>query len=42
MKSNYGKEVLRKYFDETVEKFEQYYNNPEQYHKIFADSDLLI
>ena len=34
---NISKEALRTYFNDTVEKFEQYYNDPEQHHKIFTE-----
>ncbi|NUO09501.1 MAG: hypothetical protein HUU08_12620 [Candidatus Brocadia sp.] len=37
MKGNHEKEALRKYFYETVDKFEKYYNDPEQHHKIFTE-----
>lgn len=37
MEDDLNKEALRKYFHETVEKFEQYYNDPEQHHKIFTE-----
>ncbi len=31
------KEILRTYFRDTVEKFEKYYDDPEQHHKIFEE-----
>ncbi len=31
MKVVYEKQALRTYFDEIVEKFEKYYDDPEQY-----------
>ena len=37
MKNIHEKEALRTYFNETVKKFEQYYNDPEQHHKIFTE-----
>jgi len=37
MKDVHEKEALRKHFNETVEKFEKYYNDPEQHHKIFTE-----
>ena len=37
MKDDLNKDVLRAYFMDTVEKFEKYYNDPEQHHKIFTE-----
>ncbi len=37
MKDNFEKEALRAYFKDTVEKFEQYFNDPEKFHKIFTE-----
>ncbi len=37
MKDLHEKEASRKHFNETVEKFEKYYNDPEQHHKIFTE-----
>jgi hypothetical protein len=37
MEEDIEKEALRKHFNETVEKFEKYYNDPEQHHKIFTE-----
>ncbi|MCF6149413.1 MAG: hypothetical protein E3K37_12230 [Candidatus Kuenenia sp.] len=37
MKNNHKKEALTKYFHESVVKFEKYYNDPEQQHKIFTE-----
>jgi hypothetical protein len=37
MKDNLDEEALRAYFNDTVEKFEKYYNDPEQFHKIFTE-----
>lgn len=37
MKNNLDKEKLRAQFRDTVEKFEQYFNDPEQFHKIFTE-----
>jgi len=37
MKDVHEKEALRKHFNETVEKFEKYYNDPKQHHKIFTE-----
>jgi hypothetical protein len=31
------KKTLKAYFRDTVEKFEQYFNDPEQFHKIFTE-----
>ena len=37
LKNNFGKEALKAYFKDTVEKFEQYWNDPEQFNKIFTE-----
>ena len=38
MKNNpYKREASEIYFKKTVEKFERYYNDPEQFHKIFTE-----
>ncbi|MFO0793297.1 MAG: hypothetical protein U0586_04455 [Candidatus Brocadiaceae bacterium] len=37
MKNIYQKDALRKYFNETIEKFKQYLNDPEQHHNIFTE-----
>ena len=37
MEDDLDKETLRKYFNETVEKFEKYYNDHEQHPKIFTE-----
>lgn len=37
MKDDPGKEALRAYFRDTVEKFDQYFNDPKQIHKIFTE-----
>lgn len=37
MKDNLDKEVLMVYFRATVEKFERYFDDPEQLHKIFSE-----
>ncbi len=37
MKDDFEKEALRAYSKDTVEKFEQYFNDPEQFHKIFTE-----
>ena len=37
MKDDLNKEAVRAYFADTIEKFEQYYNDPDQYHKIFTE-----
>lgn len=35
--SNRDKGLLRAYFKDTVDKFEEYCNDPEQHHKIFEE-----
>lgn len=42
MKDDSDKEKIRDQFRETVEKFEQYFNDPEQFHKIFTELALLM
>jgi hypothetical protein len=37
MKKNPDKEVFRAKFKETVKKFEEYFNDPEQHDKIFSE-----
>lgn len=37
MKKNPDKEALKAKFKETVEKFEEYFNDPEQHDKIFSE-----
>lgn len=37
MKDDLDKEALKVYFRETVEKFERYFDDPEQFHKIFSE-----
>ena len=37
MEDDLDKETLRKYFNETVEKFAKYYNDHEQHRKIFTE-----
>lgn len=37
MKGNLNKEKLQAQFKDRVEKFEQYFNDPEQFHKIFTE-----
>ena len=37
MKDDLDKETLKIYFRETVEKFERYFDDPEQFHKIFSE-----
>lgn len=37
MEEDIDKEALRKHFNETVEKFEKYYNDPDHHHKIFTE-----
>lgn len=37
MKSNLYKRKLRAQFKDRVEKFEQYFNDPEQFNKIFTE-----
>ncbi|MEW6417531.1 MAG: hypothetical protein AB1480_05340 [Nitrospirota bacterium] len=37
MKDNNSKEALRAYFNDTVEKIEKYYNDPEQFNKIYTE-----
>ncbi|MFV1975079.1 MAG: hypothetical protein ACC651_04985 [Candidatus Scalindua sp.] len=36
-KESLEKEVLKASFRDTVEKFEQYFNDPEQFNKIFTE-----
>ncbi|MBM4135818.1 MAG: hypothetical protein FJ241_03195 [Nitrospira sp.] len=37
MKGNLDKEKLRTQFKNRVEKFDKYFNDPEQFHKIFTE-----
>ncbi len=37
MKDNLDKEKLRAQFRDTVEEFDQYFNDPEQFNKIFTE-----
>lgn len=37
MKDDLDKEALKVYFRETVDKFERYFDDPEQFHKIFSE-----
>ena len=37
MKDNLDKEALKASFRKRVEKFEQYFNDPEQFNKIFTE-----
>lgn len=37
MKDDLDKEALKIYFRETVEKFERYFDDPKQFHKIFSE-----
>lgn len=37
MKDGLNKEALKKYYHKTLEKFKQYYNDPEQHHKILTE-----
>ncbi|GJQ24642.1 MAG: hypothetical protein HRU72_02930 [Planctomycetia bacterium] len=37
MKNNHEKEALENHFHEILEKFEKYYNDPDQHHKIFTE-----
>ena len=37
MRDNLDKEALKDSFRKKVEKFDQYFNDPEQFHKIFIE-----
>jgi hypothetical protein len=37
MKDNLSKKALRAHFKDTVEKFDQYFNDPEQFNEIFTE-----
>lgn len=37
MKDNFDKDTLSAYFKDRVEKFKEYFNDPEQNHKIFTE-----
>ncbi len=37
MKDDFEKEALRVYFRDTVEKFDKYFNDPEQFHEISTE-----
>ncbi len=37
MKKKHNKETIQAYFNETVEKFEQCWNNPDQFSNIFTE-----